>query len=229
MRTSILCSSLAAFFAAAGTFQGPPDPRNPENADLEVPANWKVRVDRPMSEEVRIGSNKEEADIFFVNMVPGWHITTGPAAIFYHPASTAGGSYRAETIIHLFDPQGRNEGWGLFLGGQNLDRDAPAYTSFLLRNSGEYRVEKQRGDRTAVVQDWTDAPSMNPYGDSADPSVKNVLAVEVGESKVAFFVNEQEVTAVPRGEVGTEGIVGLRILEGVNVHVEDLKVSELRK
>lgn len=208
------------------TAQERPDPKNPENANLEVPANWNVRPDHH-NDELTIGSDSEKADIFFVNMTPGWHITTGPAAIFWHPGSTAEGTYRAETVIHLFNPHGRTEAFGLFIGGKNLEKDTQTYSYFLLRNTGEYLIKKRIGDETETVKNWSEVSSMITYTDSTKSSVENHLAVEVGEDEVSFFVNDVEVATVPKSRLDTEGVVGLRINHRLNVHVEDLAVKEL--
>ena len=214
----------ASLLAPAATAQNHPDPKNPENENLAVPADWNVRLDRP-NDDVTIGADAEAADIYFVNMVPGWHITTGPAAIFWHPGSRAGGTYRAETVIHLFDPQGRNEAFGIFFGGTDLEGDGQAYSYFLLRNSGQYLVKNRDGAETSTVEGWTDTPAMNRYDNPEGSSVENRLAVEVGADEVAFFVNGTRVTTLPKSRLHTDGIVGLRINHRLNVHVEDLAVE----
>lgn len=226
VRTAFLSLLFLSISVVTVFAQERPDPKNPENANMEVPANWEVRLDHP-DPEVNISSNEEEADVFFVNMVPGWHITTGPAAIFWHPASTAKGSYRAETVIHLFDPQGRNEAFGLFFGGSDLEEDDQAYSYFLLRNSGEYLIKNRSGSETTNVKGWSPAPAMDQYDEDSGSSVRNSLAVEVRGSKATFFVNGNEVTSVPTSELNTNGIVGLRINHRLNVHVEDLAVVPL--
>lgn len=203
-----------------------PDPKNPESGNLEVPASWNVRLDHP-NEDVVIGSDEDESDIYFVNMIPGWHITTGPAAIFWHPASTAKGNYRAETVIHLFDPKGRNEAFGIFFGGSELDAESQSYSYFLLRNNGEYLIKNRAGADTEVVKNWSSAPSMNRYTDTTESSVENHLAVEVKDASVTFIVNGEEVATVPASQLNTDGIAGLRINHRLNVHVGDLSVTDL--
>ena len=201
-----------------------PDPQNPQGENLQTPPAWKVRLDRP-SDEVVIGADQEAADIYFVNMTPGWHITTGPAAIFYHPASTAEGTYRAETTIHLFDPGQRNEAFGLFIGGTDLDADAIAYDYFLIRKTGEYLIKRREGSGTSTIQGWTKHDAIQPFGPDTEGPVPNTLAVEVGEETVNFYVNDEQVASRPRAEIQTDGIVGLRINHALNVHVEDFKVE----
>ncbi|MDZ7691791.1 MAG: hypothetical protein U5K69_11810 [Balneolaceae bacterium] len=225
-RTIFTLSLLLAFSIYTAIAQEHPDPQNPENENLAVPANWKVRLDNP-DEGAIIGADQDKADIFFVNMVPGWHITTGPAAIFWHPASTAEGSYRAETVIHLFDPQGRNEAFGLFFGGSNLEEDDQTYSYFLLRNSEEYLIKNRSGSETSIVKSWSHAMAMDQYDENSGSSVRNSLAVEVRDDKATFFVNGNEVTSVPASELNVNGIVGLRINHRLNVHVEDLVVAPI--
>ena len=199
-----------------------PDPQNPEGENGKTPPTWKVRLDRPDADAV-IGAD-DEADIFFVNMTPGWHITTEPAAIFYHPASTAEGSYRAETTIHLFDPKGRNEAFGLLLGGRNLDGTDASYDYFLIRNNGQFLIKRRTGGDTSVIQDWTPSEAITTFGADSGSSVSNTLAVEVGD-EVGFFINGTEVVRLPRAAVHTDGLVGLRINHALNVHVSDLSVK----
>lgn len=203
-----------------------PDPKQPENENLAVPASWTIRLDEPDTSAV-IGADADSADIFFVNMVPGWHITTGPAGIFYHPESTASGKYKASTKIHLFDPNGRNEAFGIFLGGQNLDHPDQSYIYFLLRNSGEYLIKKRDGNNTSILADWTNASSMITFDDASKSSVVNTLSVEVWDTELHFFVNGKQVHSLPKDELNTDGIVGLRINHALNIHVEDLKVENI--
>ena len=202
-----------------------PDPKVPQGENLDVPVGWKIRLDHPDHPAV-ISADKDEADIWFVNMTPGWHITTKPAAIFYHPASTASGNFRAETKIFLFDTEGRNEGYGLIFGGEDLEGDDQAYNYFLLRNSGEFLIKNRKGSETSVVQGWTSHESIRRW-EGADSSTENVLAVECSDETVTFFVNGSEVASFPRAEIKTEGIVGLRMNHRVNVHVGDLTVTPL--
>ena len=201
-----------------------PDPENP-GENLAVPSDWKVRLDRP-NPDVVIGDNAEESDIFFVNMAPGWHITTGPAAIFYHPQSTAEGNYTATADIHLFEPGERREAFGLIIGGNNLDAENQTYDYFLIRNSKEYLIKRRTGNDTATIQDWTGSDAIIPYTENTEgPSVLNTLSVQVGAEDVAFMINDLEVTRVPRSEIQTDGLVGLRVNHALNLHVADFKVE----
>ncbi|MDE2730777.1 MAG: hypothetical protein OXM02_07715 [Bacteroidota bacterium] len=203
-----------------------PDPNEPEGDDLTTPPSWKVRLDRP-NPEATIGSAQGEVDIWFVNMTPGWHITTGPAAIFYHPESTASGNFRLEATIHLFDPGERREAYGVFMGGTDLEGENISYDYFLLRNTGQYLIKRRTGEETSLIQDWSDAESVANFGPDTEGSVENHLSVAVMAEEVVFSVNGVEVARAPRAEVHTEGMAGLRINHALNVHVSDFSVTPL--
>lgn len=92
---------LVCFMLNFSQAQDRPDPNVPQGINFEVPEGWEVRLDHEM-EEVVIGSKIDSSDIYFVNMTPGWHIKTGPAGIFYHPANTASGTFGIKTELHFF-------------------------------------------------------------------------------------------------------------------------------
>lgn len=168
-------------------------------------------------------------DVSFVEMEPGWHVTTGPATILYHPDTRAAGDYRVESEIFLFDPGERREGFGFFIGGSDLDGEAQAYTYFLIRRTGEYLIKTRSGSETHVVQDWTAHEAIVSWeGKPADDATaKNVLAVEVGNAQITFYANGEELVSFPRSDMPTEGVVGLRVNHGLNLHVGSLNVSEV--
>ena len=201
-----------------------PDPQKPEGDNNAVPRNWKVRLDTPNPEAV-ISADAEAADIFFVNMTPGWHITTGPAGVFYHPGSTAEGSYVASVDMNLFDPGDRNEAFGMIFGGQNLDDENQTYDYFLIRNSGEFLIKRRVKDDTQLIQDWTASDAIVKYANTGDSSVLNKLSIQVGDSDVSFVINDKVVATHPKSHVNTDGIVGVRVNHALNVHVSNLSVN----
>lgn len=200
-----------------------PDPQNPEGENLATPPDWVVRLDKS-NDDATIGST-EESDIYFVNMTPGWHITTGPRAIFYHPASRTDGSFRASTKLHLFDPGDRLEAFGLFIGGTDLEGDAMSYDYFLIRNDGKFLIKRRSGTETSVLQDWTPHDAIARYTATSDGAVTNTLAVVARPETVDFVINDQTAASLPRNEVQTDGVAGLRVNHHLNLHVSDLSIE----
>ena len=186
--------------------------------DFERPADWKIRFDRDGS---------TEADLeMFVEMPPGWHITTGPSGIYWDPALTASGEFRIELEVFLFDPGTRREAFGIFFGGTDLEGAGQAYTYFLIRNGGESIIKERQGSESPTIQAWTANDAILSYADRGDDtSVKNVLAVECGAETVRFFVNGEEVGRAPRAGMAIDGTVGIRVNHGLNLHISRLEVT----
>lgn len=221
-------SLLVTLMVLAGAMQAaPPDPKVPQGKNLDRPEGWVVRLDKP-DPSVSIGAEETEGGIWFVNMTPGWHLTTGPAAIFYHPDSVANGASRIEALIYLFEPKGRHrEAFGILFGGADLDGDNQTYDYFVIRNSGEFLIKRRTGSETSVIRNWTKSDAIVPYQEGKS-SVKNVLTIEGGKDEVTFFINGTSVAKLPRAEVRLEGIVGLRVNHHVNIHVGDLSIRPLK-
>ena len=57
---------------------------------LQTPTDWKWRTDSPAAVT---DSDKDlpPTKWFFVAMPPGWHITSNPGVLIYHPARTGTG------------------------------------------------------------------------------------------------------------------------------------------
>ena len=180
------------------------------------PEGWKVRFDR---------ASASDADLTFVTMSPGWHITTGPAGIFYNPSNSGTGEYRVESTIFLFDPGRRHrEAYGIIFGGHDLEGEGQAYNYFLIRDTGEFLIKRRNGGSTETVVPWTPTSAIMPFP-GGDEQAKNVLAIECGAETVDFFINGEKVTSVPRSQLDTDGVVGFRVNHGLNLHVTGLTVE----
>lgn len=185
---------------------------------------WEVRLDKPDS-EAKVGAG-DDADVVFVDAMPGWDVTTHKSAIFYDPEVAAEGDFTAKADILLFDPGDRDrEAFGIFVGGKNLDADNQEYTYFLLRNTGDFLIKRRTGSETSVLVDWThtDAMKVHPHDDTE--SVLNEMAVHPEDDTVHFLVNGTEVAALPREDAPVDGIVGLRVNHGLNLHVSSLSAG----
>lgn len=205
--------------------QGMPDPKVPQGENLEVPEGWEIRLDKPM-ENLVISSEPDSGDIYFVNMTPGWHVTTGPRAIFWHPENRAEGDYTITTSIHLFDTKGRDrEGFGLFFGGSDLKGDDQEYIYFLIRNTGDYLIKSRKGSETKNITQWIPSDVIVKYEAGSDGTALNKLSVKVRDNTITFHINDTEVMSMDK-DVKTNGVFGIRVNHAVNLHVEDLSLSK---
>jgi hypothetical protein len=189
-----------------------------QDAAFQRPSGWHVRPDRP---------DADASDVYFVDMPPGWHITTGPGVLLWRPESTSAGQYRVEMESYLFDPGERREAFGVFVGGEALDGGGGRYLCFLVREGGQFLVNLNDGVRTRELVGWTGHDAIASFAARPDDAstAKNVLAVEVGAEELAFFVNGTRVASLPRGDLPVEGVVGLRVDQELNLHVTRLDVA----
>ena len=179
-------------------------------------AGWSIRPDA--------GGNR--AEVKAADMKPGFHVTTGPAAILFDSTMRARGNWRLEATLHLFDPGARAEGFGVFFGGQGLSGATPQYAYALVRRDGKALLKVRDGATTQTVRDWaTNAaiPIWKPGVPGA--SVKYLLVVEAIGNRVALWVGGTKVLDAARSEMPTDGVVGLRINHGLDVHVERVSVA----
>lgn len=220
--------ALAALAAPAATAQETemPDPEVPQGENLEVPEGWQFRLDSPDPDaELVAAEEPASGNVRFVNMTPGWHVTTGPRVILWHPAARASGDYTASTTTHLFDPGERNEAYGIFVGGRDLEGQGQRYLYFLVRRSGDYLVKLRDGSGTETLVDWSSHDAVTAWEERDGETATNTLSVEARGDRLRFSVNGTEVTSVARQGLPADGIVGFRVNHRLNLHVSDLSVE----
>jgi hypothetical protein len=180
-----------------------------------LPEGWMARVDKdaPLTK------------VKFENMAPGWHVTLGPAAVFYRATDNVAGNAHIVATFHLFPGASHPEGFGLVIGGQDLQGPNQAYTYFLVRSDGTYLIKRRKGAELTTVVDWTANEAVKAAG--PDGKSTNELSVQIGKDKVSFMVNGKEVHSAPASSVDSQGIVGLRVNHNLSVHVQDFAVHKM--
>ncbi|HEY8165640.1 MAG TPA: hypothetical protein VIF83_08820 [Gemmatimonadaceae bacterium] len=189
-------------------------------------AGWMGRVD---PQAAKAGRTINEAK--FVTMGDGFHVTAGPAAIYWNAANTATGNYTATATFSQTKASAHPEGYGLLIAGHNLDQPTESYLYFLVRQDGKFLINHRADDNTVhKMVDWTANPAVHAI--DASGKATNALSVVVGSGAVSFRVNGTEVHSIPRATLdsggdhsGTTGIVGLRVNHNLDVHVSDFGVK----
>lgn len=188
----------------------------PLSIAAQSPPGWKVRPDDPKA---------DLAKLEFSEMKPGFHVTTGPAVILWNPANTATANYVINAEIFFFREGSRDtEAYGILLGGKDLE-SAADYVYFMLRNDGKYLVKHRAGNGdTHLISDWTAHPAVAVHTGTG-ATVKNVISAAAAADSVRFSVNGQQVASYPRGQMKAEGIAGIRVNHGLNLHVSRFEVT----
>jgi hypothetical protein len=181
---------------------------------------------RTLGWQVRSDGNQDIAKLVFVEMKPGWHITTGGVAgIFYRPEMTGVGDYTATMKVYFFGPQSSHpEAYGLLVGGKDLPGATQKYLYFLVRNDGKFLIKSRNGETTTDVVPWTAAPAIKTIAVTDSANILNTLSVQAGKESVQFLINGVIVAAKPRKDLAVDGVVGMRINHLLNLHVSELSV-----
>jgi hypothetical protein len=225
MRQHPLLLALASFALAttAAAQAKDPDPSIPvKGGSLE--AGWSMRLDN-----VDVTRGRKVEDAKFAKMGSGFHVTSGPRAIYWHPSHVAKAPYTASVAMTQTKqpPMGHGEAYGLFVGGRNLDTPQQEYLYFVTRGDGMYLIKHAIGNELHTLADWTAHPAIVAK-DSAGKAT-NTLAVRVTADSVVFMANGKPVKSHARSEMhgfNFDGQVGLRVSHNLDIHISSLTVSK---
>lgn len=201
----------------------------PSLVSAQQPAAKPVDA-RTLGWQVRSDGNKDISKLVFVEMKPGWHVTTGGVAgIFYRPEMTGVGEYNATMKVYFFGPQSAHaEAYGLLVGGKDLPGANQRYLYFLVRNDGKFLIKERVGEVTNDVVPWSAAPAIKTIAVTDSANILNTLAIQAGKESVQFLINGVIVAAKPRKDLAVDGVVGMRINHQLNLHVSELSVTSAK-
>lgn len=232
MHQSVLAASILAFAASTACAQPGSKPAaahaDPDKVTATggvTAAGWTGRID-PQSEK----QGRKITDAKFVAMDKGFHVTSGPAAVYWNPANSPSGNYSVSATITQTKPAAHAEGYGLITGGHDLTAANQSYGYFLVRQDGKYLINHRADDSTVhKIVPWTENAAINevPEGGKAT----NVVRIDFTATDVLFMVNGKEVHRLPRATIdgpthaGSTGYVGLRVNHNLDVHVGDFTIT----
>jgi hypothetical protein len=181
----------------------------------ELPAGWTARMDR----------GADLSKVKFVTMEPGYHMTLGPAGIFWRETDKANGPFHAVATLHQTTAPTHPEGYGLFYGGQALNGEGQKYTYFLVRGDGTYLIKERNGaETTNVSEGWVEHAAVMKQ--NAEGASSNKLEIDATGDQIRFLVNGQEVHSMAAAPGSRNGIVGLRVNHNLDVHVQDFALHQ---
>lgn len=186
----------------------------------QVPAGWKMRVDRSTSAE----DPDSRPDLTFMTMGRGFHVSGGPAGVFWNPTNTTAGNYTIKGTFNLNKPSSHPNYYGLVYGGGELDGANQSYVYFVVAQNGTYLIKRRTGDATSDIKSRTaNAAVRQPDGTGKS---SNALEVRVTPDTLTYVVNGTVVHTEPKGTTKTDGIAGFRINHELDVTVEGFQVQK---
>ena len=188
----------------------------------QAPDGWMVRIDRSTNAQ----DPDDTPNLKFATMGKGFHVTSGPAGVFWNPANTATGDYTASATFVLTKPSGHTNYYGLVIGGADLGAATQNYIYFLVAQDGTYLVKHRSGDQVHDVKAATPHDAVRKPG--ADGRSTNALEVRVAGNTISYVVNGTVVHTTPKSGMTakTDGLVGIRVNHLLDVHIEGFGVKK---
>ena len=210
---SLVLLAAAPLSAQVGAKEHDPDVKANGGA---LPAGWMGRTDKPTA---------KIEDAKFVTMGPGFHVTSGPAAIYWRDANTVTGPFTASATFTQTKAPMHPEAYGIIFMGKSLQGADQSYAYFLVRADGKVMVKHRAGSEVHTIMDWTDNGAVHKQ--DADGRATNTLTVDATRpDSLRLSVNGAQVAALSTSNLGsTNGVVGLRVNHNLDVHIADFSVT----
>jgi hypothetical protein len=201
-----------ALIASAMGAQAPKHPAAHDTNQIKgsgkLPDGWNGRLDEPDQKLTAVDVTEEKGTLTF---------TTGPAGIYYKPGMNAQGNFQVTATFSQLKPLANPEGYGLFVGGVDLQKDTQRYTYFLIRQDGRFLIKLRNGAATSTLVDWKDAVPMKEAKGEIKRS--NTLSIRALGDTVRFLIDDAEVHHATRAAANADGIAGIRVNHNLNVQV----------
>jgi hypothetical protein len=189
---------------------------------------WKGKIDAgAVKKGLTINDSK------FAKSGDDLHLTIGPAAFYWNDANKASGSYTVSATFKEGKPDaGHPHPYGIFIGGKDLETDAPNLVYCLAYSNGTYLV---RGFSGGKVVNFAPAPGaggrVRPAAHEAvnktgADGVTQTIAWTVKDGTASCSINGQVVASFDKAALigegklaSTDGIYGLRASHNLDVIV----------
>jgi len=215
MRNSVVVLSIlaAGSLAAQQTAAAPATP-------WAAPAGWTILAD----------GGAAPAETKFQTMGPGFHVTSGPAAIYFRDADVAKGTYTVKASFgqRVRPSMGHPEAYGVFIGGSDLnDAAKQQYMYLVVRDDGQFYVAHRAGKDVHPVVPWTANDAVVKANERG--AATNEVAIQVAADSVHRMVNNTKVKSFAKKDLmgfKTDGTYGFRVNHMLNVHVGNFGMQQ---
>jgi hypothetical protein len=184
---------------------------------------WHGRTDR---------AEQKIAEVTFVQMGTGFHLTTGPHAILWNSENSATGDYtvKARMTKTPRSTSTHEESYGVFMGGYDLNGPRQNYLYCVVFGTGNVMVRHRDGGETHTLLGKTANPAVAKMGEGG---ATDEISMWVKGGRVGCSVNGTEVFSAAAADmigpgklVSTNGVFGIRASHDLDIHVEGPTVTK---
>jgi opacity protein-like surface antigen len=223
MKRISLVLALALTLAAPALASAQDADRTVAGGGISV-SGWKGKVDAAAAK-----AGKTVNDSKFAKSGDELHLTIGPAAYYWNDANTARGNFTVGATFKEPKPNaGHPHPYGVFIGGKDLDTDAPTMVYCVAYSTGEYLVRAFSAGKVVTI--GKRAPHAAVAKPGADGSVTQNIAWTVKDGVASCTVNSQVVATVDGATLASNGITSLDGPFGIRAsHNLDVVVTNFGK
>jgi hypothetical protein len=189
---------------------------------------WKGQVDAQSASQGR-----SVKDSKFEQKGDTYHLTIGPAAVYWNPSNTASGDYTVKaTFTEAKMTSGHPHPMGLFIGGNKLGTPDQSLMYCTAYRDGSFIVRAFNGSTVTNIARKAPNPAVKKAA-SPDESVTQDVAWVVKGGKAECQINGTAVASYDKAEVvgpgkleSTDGVYGIRVSHNMDLTVSNLKMSK---
>lgn len=227
--TTRLTAALALLAAVSAPLVAQEEARTVANGGITAPG-WMGKVDANEAARGQVITNSR-----FAPQGNGYRVTTGPAAVYWHPNNRATGNYTVRATFNEPEYMNVNDHphpYGIVIGGNNMGTDNQSYLycaaygngTFIVRGFGPaaFQVNGRRGEANDAVhkaagknQPVTQEIAVSVNGDNVSCSINGTV---VGTWPKSAIVGEGKLTS-------TDGIYGVRFAHNTDGVVTGLTMT----
>lgn len=189
---------------------------------------WKGEVDAPSASQgrsIKDSKFEQKGDTF--------HLTIGPAAVYWNPANTASGDYTVKaTFTEPKMTSGHPHPMGLFIGGSKLGTPDQSLMYCTAYRDGSFIVRRFNGSNVTQISRKSPNAAIKKAS-SPDESVTQEVAWVVKGGKAECQINGTTVASFDKAEIvgpgkleSTDGIYGIRVSHNMDLTVSNLKMTK---
>ena len=129
------------------------------------------------------------------------------------------------TFTEIDAPIGHREGFGLFIGGENLASESQHYIYFLVRGDGRYLIKQRFGRSTLELsRGWQPSDAVRLATQGAG-DVTNDLMIAVEGRQLRMLCNGETLADLMIEDGDVRGVAGIRVNHNLHVRVEDFVIG----
>ena len=183
---------------------------------------WQGKADPGNKQGLTVNDSK------FAPEGSGFHVTTGPAGVYWNPANTAKGDYTVRATFR--EPKqtiNHPHPFGVFIGGSQLDSDTPSMLYCVAYRDGTFLVRQfNAGKVTTIAKKNAHEAVGKASGPEAE--VKQEVGWNVKGPRVECVINGATVWGADKSEIAgfsSDGLTGIRVSHNSDASIANFTLS----